>query len=251
MKKHLLCTMVICLATAMVNYADVIDNFNRDDTSFNTDASISVGSGWTNGTVNPAATFRIVDNKVDFGVGFAGNAPGLLLHIDTAPLLASSNTENWKMSYVTELDNNINVMAGAVWNFQNSTNYYYARYIQSSKALQVARVVNGTFDYFSFTTMSDLPTGTSTQKFVWTITETGSYSVDITLEDVVTGLSHTASVTDGNNTFTDGLAGIAGNSGNLFADDFSVIPEPATMSLIGLAALFLLLRGARWRAATD
>lgn len=211
------------------------DDFNRPDTGYANASTVPsvIGANWISGGVDSNATFRIVNYQLDYGSGSSASQPAILVHTAQETLNTAGHT--FTFSAVATQDNNINAASGLVWNYQDSGNFYYARYLAGNRALQFFRWVNGV-QYFlaSSSGAAFMPDWVNGKQYEWTVTSVKAYEFTIQVKDLDTGDTLTHNAIDVEEWFSGGYAGFMAGTGALFFDDFrldvrpmSPLPSPA------------------------
>jgi hypothetical protein len=228
----------------------ITDNFNRSGIGYSSNAAAAlVNANWTNG-VGQTAQWAVTGpnkllTKTTNGAGYAalvnkaletlsGSGKSFTLSADLMPLQAN----NW---------------AGVVWGYQDASNYYFLQMKANTNIMQVYKVVNGTQSKIGSDGLASANFAIGGTNTV-TITSTTAYNFDVKITNKGTGatLLSTTSRTDTNSSFTGGYAGLIlttpGSDSRFAFDNFSlqVIPEPATVGLLGGGALALLLMRRVW-----
>lgn len=168
-------------------------------------------------------------------------SPGILYN--DALETVSGNGTNFTLS-LDVASKTSGAWAGLVFNYQDDSNYYAARFKSDAAGFQMIKVVGGVVGVMQY--------GNTSANFVedvfytMTITSDTAYVFDITItkagQSAVFGSGTDRTDTESN--FTGGYAGVYANSTGYSAghDNFSleVIPEPATMGLVGMFAVGLI-----------
>jgi len=256
MNKKRMSIMTAIMLAGMVWQAQAslfTDNFNRTAVAGTTNGA-DIGSGYViSSTTATAGKFALNGTQLTGGGG-AGSAHIVLSYQG----LVASNTagSSFQASIdVTPSSYSVGLLNGLVFNFQNATNYYYAR-ISAGASLGAGNLSFGQFvdstapAAFSGTVSSlNIVTGTV---YTLTISSDTAGTFDYTLIGGTLNLSGTFSDTVGGVDFSNGYVGAyaALSNGNPKFDNFSVtvIPEPATIGMMGLGAVAaMLLRRMRTR----
>lgn len=230
------------------------DNFDRATTTANTDAAVSVGSGYVlaQSTGTRPSTVRVTNpGVVQFNVTGAGTAAtGLTLRQTSVELLNGASGESFAVSGDLKTHSAAASLSyGLVFNYQPDGSYYAARintistvsslqFIRVNAAGAVASVKDvGNSVALAFSSIYNL-TITSSAVGVFNYVLTGS-NLD--------GGQLTGTATDTIVNLSGGKAGFYMSGANFTPtmDNLSIttIPEPATLGLIALAAAALI--GAR------
>ncbi|MCF7817531.1 MAG: PEP-CTERM sorting domain-containing protein [Kiritimatiellales bacterium] len=219
------------------------DNFDR--TVASTANGADIGSGYVISSTSPTAgKFQLSGTQLAGGGG-TGSANLVLSYQG----LVASNTAG--SSFQASMDVscatfNNGLQNGLAFNYQNSTNFYFARISNGGSLgagyLVFGQIVNGTLSTFT-ETATGLSIAASTA-YTLTISSDTAGEFGYSLIGGTVNLSGTALDTVGGIDFSNGYVGayaIISNSNQRF-DNFSVttIPEPATLGMIGLSTGLLL-----------
>lgn len=243
MMKHILFGTILVSFAVSAQATLIVDNFNRANTALvsSNDVPGTIGGDWIMGQGQANAQVRIESNQLRLGAT-GSNPYTVLLNTGTETLSGAGNS--FGLSVTSDPNNNANNMPGLAWNYQSLGNYYYFRYWQGNKVAHIFRVVDGvlspTIGSISTPDFADYVAGA---KYRLSVASSTLYEFDITVEELSSGKTASTTVVDPLEQFTGGYGGIASGAGQIFYDDFElgVIPEPTTLSLMGimlLAALF-------------
>lgn len=257
MKKNRISLLVIGIFVGMVWQAQAslfTDSFTRANVT-NATVGTNIGADYVITKVSGALpTFSITSGQVTMGAAGGAVANGVLSY---QGFLAKNTAGN---SFAASVDitlgaYNNGINPGLAFNFQDASNFYYARILTSGTGtgagvLQISQMVNGAAEAVVNVAGLNLYTATA---YTLGISSAASGVFTYTLTGGSVNLSNTVTDATGTAAFTDGYAGIYQNIGNTNTkfDNFSVtsIPEPATIGMMGLGALAtLLLRRMRTRS---
>lgn len=234
MKKSMLITGMLCAASA--GWSTIVtDNFNRGNTSPSSDTSL-IGANWKQAS-GSTDEWLISGNYLH---SHATASPGILYN--DALETVSGNGTNFDLS-MDVASKTSGAWAGLVFNYQDDSNYYVVRFKSDSAGYQVLKVVGGSVGVLAYGS-----TSTNVKEDVFYTVSVASdtpYVFNITIKEAgqseVFGEGQT---TDKSNNFTGGYAGGYANSTGYSAgyDNLSleVIPEPATLGLVGMIAAGLI-----------
>jgi hypothetical protein len=226
----------------------VSDDFNRNGIGYSSNAAAAlVNANWTNG-VGQTAQWAVSGNKVlTRTLSGSGNA----VLVNKALETLSGSGKSFTLS-ADLMPLQANYWAGVVWGYQDASNYYFLQMKANTNIMQVYKVVNGTQTKIGSDGLASVNFALSGTNTV-TITSTNAYNFDVKITNKGTGATLlSTSRTDTGSSFTGGYAGLAlttpGSDSRFAFDNFSleVIPEPATVGLLGGGALALLLMRRVW-----
>jgi hypothetical protein len=227
----------------------ITDNFNRGGIGYSSNAAAAlVNANWTNG-VNQNAEWAVSGPNKVLTRTLSGSGNAALVNKALETLSGSGKSFTLSADLMPLQANN---WAGVVWGYQNATNYYFLQMKANTNIMQVYKVVNGTQTKIGTDALASANfalNGTNTL----TITSTNAYNFDVKITNKGTGATLlSTSRTDTGSSFTGGYAGLIlttpGTDSRFAFDNFSleVIPEPATVGLLGGGALALLLMRRVW-----
>ncbi len=223
-------------------YGDYVftDDFNRADGDLGSNWQVSCGGTGT-------ATASIVSNQIEAYASVWGDGP--------IPLV-SCVAEN------TVLNDNFTVSAkigmgptvtyfGFAWQIQDANNYYVIR-LKANESDDpmifklVDKVYTNTSSYVTNVQGAGTVSFTTDTLYAVTVEQTSAGVYNVSASDG----TNTWSATMTNSDYTNGRVGFAGgltSSYKLLGDDFnlSVVPEPATLALLGTGGSLLLIRRKR------
>lgn len=218
----------------------VQDDFNRGDTSWSTDPSMSIGTNWINGGVaGNSGTFRIADQRLLTGGG-SGNVPVIHAGVETV----SGGGADFTLSTTVRLTSD-NIYGNLVFNYQNPTNYYAVRFRAASKAVQVVRVVDGNpAAAFAIVANTNLLDFTNPSDYEFQVASDAPYTFDIVFREMASGETMEFTATDSVAHFSGGLAGVMSSSSGTSFDDFrlEVMGEASTIRLPAIFADHMVLQ---------
>ena len=224
-------------AELVVTATSVFDDFDR---TANYGSTPTLGTNlWSSGT----GEWGIVDGKAAVTTANA-------VAYNTA--LSTMSGSGYEFTLSAEIHLPVtNKYAGIVFNYQNASNYYTFRYKSGSGTYQVRRLVNGVDASVGNFTSSHI-FGTNTA-YILTVTSSEAYNFKVSIaaaDNPMVLLVDNVMIQDANNSFTGGYAGLnqtsSATQGGFDNFRLEVIPEPATMGLLGLAmGVILLLRRIR------
>jgi hypothetical protein len=229
--------------------ADLItDDFNRSGIGYSSNAAAAlVNANWTNG-VGQTAQWAISSQKVITRT-LSGSGNAVLVNTALETLSGSGKSFTLSADIMPLIDAN---WAGVVWGYQDALNYYFLQMKAGTNTMFVYKVVNGTASQVGTSASASANfalNGTNTV----TITSTNAYKFDVKITNKGTGATLlSTSRTDAGSSFADGYAGLIlatpGSTSRFAFDNFSleVIPEPATIGLLGGGTLALLLMRRVW-----
>jgi len=218
------------------------DNFNRANVANTTNGAL-IGTGYVITSVTGEGNFSIDSNKVRAG-GTAGNH-----RILSYQGFEAENTggNSFAASIVLTLGvYNQTINPGLAFNFQDASNFYYARVASQTAAgagngiLQFGQIVGGTATSFTGVNVTGLNIETAIA-YTLTIGSSAAGSFTYGLTGGTLNLSGSFSDNIGGVDFSDGYVGLYQNisNGNTQFDDLSinVVPEPTTVSLLILSGI--------------
>lgn len=181
-----------------------------------------------------------------------GGTVGNLVVVNTGLQTVSGNGTNFTLS-ADILTHTTLAWGGIVFNYQSTSNFYTLRYRPDStaaNAIQISKYANGGITRYSTLAAGNyLSSGTS---YTFEISSTNAYEFTANIYEAgSTDVKFTLSAKDTGSSFVGGYAGFlqvdAGN--DIFQYDnfrLEVIPEPATLGLLGGGTLALLLMRRVW-----
>ena len=242
MIKRILSGIVLMGFAVSVQATLIEDNFNRANAAYSADVPATIGGDWINGGYannNTNAQFRIQDNRLEYGVGSA-SVPVINTGLETE----SGAGVEFTLSATHRLLNPA-INGGLVWNYQNPSNYYTMRFMPNTKTIQVLSLSNAVWTAFKTGSNASFPAHVNPSVYEMSVYSDTAYSFDIYFRDVTSSETIEFTATDPGSNFVGGYAGFLSTSGgNTGFDDFrlEVIPEPATVGLLGLSLLALFAR---------
>jgi hypothetical protein len=244
---------IVVLALVASAHAELIfeDNFNRDNTTANTSANVSIGENYElvqQSTSSFDATAKITSNKVGIGqLGANANNVSLLYKGLSLGNTAFSGNSFSISGNITTVGFNNSGLYGLTFNHQDDGSFYAAR-IQnnSTTALQFVRSDKGgaVTGFANIANTVVLDKG-STYFLKIDSSSPGVFSYTLTGASLDNGGTLSGTVTDTILQLNGGYAGFYnsfGNTGPRFDDlSITVIPEPATLGLFSVSAAGLML----------
>lgn len=240
-KMMVIIAMVLCVSSVWA--ALINDNFNRTDTSYSTSGT-TIGANW----VNSMGTDTWKVSNSNLFVNSVSSPTHAILYNNALSTVSGGGT-----NFTLKADVSAGVAngwAGITFNYQNPTNYYQLRIKGNSSAYQLISVVNGA----NGTVMVNKTDATTTfavgTLYSLTVTSSDAYNFGFTITEVgsSTVLNLTTTAVDPNSLFAGGYAGLYTPTSNAADpdakfDNFSlqVIPEPATIGMLGLGAVAVFL----------
>ncbi len=228
MKKSMLTISMLCAASAA--WAAIItDDFQRADQDYTSDCSL-IGVDWAQ--VNLANKWQL-----NGGVVYAnpGANQSVMYNVGLETVSGSGTSFALELDVVGRYDS---VWSGVVFNYQDEANFYVLRFKTTANDYQLLRSVAGN--------LGILNSGHASANFdtnigyTLAVTSDTAHDFDFSIKLGAT-LRASGNGVDGDANFTDGYAGLyvdkIGGAPAKF-DNFSleVIPEPATLGLIGICA---------------
>ena len=228
MKKSMLTISMLCAASAAWAVL-VTDDFNRPDQDYTNDCSL-IGVGWDQ---------EVTENKwsINGGKVYANPSvrPAVMYNTGLETASGGGNSFTFSMEETPRLDT---LWSGVVFSYQNPSNFYILRFKTAADDYQLLSSVDGS--------LGILNAGHASENFLnggaytLTVTSDAAYDFDFSITQGSTVLASGNGV-DGDSNFTGGYAGTyVDKTGGAPAkyDNFSleVIPEPATLGLIGVCA---------------
>lgn len=235
--------MVMCLLLGGSSWATLLtDDFNRGDTAYSTDSTI-IGSSWVSSLGDDRSAIK--SNTLAFDVPLTLSANHLFYNTGIALSAGTAGGSSWTYSADVKIDG-AGMYGGIAFNILDANNFYALRIKAGYSDYQMIRVVNGVTSSFvsqsnltapiaaggayTFTVSSDV-----VDNFTFTITAAGSSTV----------LNPQTTTSLGTSGFDNGYAGFYHWTGlgsrlpDATYDNFSVnvIPEPATIGLLGIGAI--------------
>ncbi|MEI8206931.1 MAG: PEP-CTERM sorting domain-containing protein [Kiritimatiellales bacterium] len=242
MKKSIaIITLLLGVTTAWAGL--IADDFNRVNTAYST-AGSTIGANW----VNPSSAnkFSISNNVLYMDAVGGGN--NCILYNNAQQTLSGSGSSFTLSAQVAGHATVTATWQGVVFNYQNASNYYTLRFKTGAAGYQLLGVSNNATIVVKSgnSTAGNFAAGTL---YAVTVASDAAYDFDYSIKSVdgLTTFVSTNSV-DANSFFTGGYAGLyLGSAPNPAPDsrfdnfNLTVIPEPATIGMFGLAAVLILL----------
>ena len=251
--KKMLYIAAVSLLYFTANASLFTDDFNRADTSLNTNPSVSIGSGYvlTQLAGDKLAQVRVLSNQLAWGQTTAGsaNAQNILLYQTS---IALQNTWTVQADIQTGTGASGTLLYGLAFNVQPDGSFYAARITTGTNgvSLQMSRyAAGGSVTGFATPTTSSVSNSTPLA-----LSSVYHLAVSSSVPGVVSylltgpgldGGQLSGAMTDTTLKLSGGYAGFyttAANNG-IRADNLSIetIPEPATVGLLGFSTVVILL----------
>jgi len=219
------------------------DNFNRANVAYTTNGSL-IGAGYVITSVTGEGNFSITNNTVLTG-GVAGNHRVLSYQ---GFEVENTGGNSFAASIVLTLGAyNQGINSGLAYNFQDASNFYWARLVSQTAAnagngvLQFGQIVAGTSTSFTGVNVTSLNVETGVA-YTLSVSSSTAGSFTYGLTGGTLNLNGSFSDNIGGVDFTNGYIGLYQNvaNSNTQFDDFSVVtvvPEPTTASLLILCGI--------------
>jgi|GEM_PF-2516320 len=204
--------MTICVTSFAVPAERFFDDFNRPDTAFHTQASVSVGNGYglTCSEGDKAPLVGLQAGKIIFraDAGSGSIEPANLI-LSKNDILLTNKTFTIQGRITTISTANAVQGYGLAWNVQDAKNYYAARInTGSTNVIQFLRVKNGAKTGIIFATASNSETLKVNEDYILTITLRAAGVFDYELSGPgLDGGKQIGRITDTVYKFTGGTAG--------------------------------------------
>lgn len=233
-------------------WAAVITDTFDGSTSYSTNAAVAVGGGWVN-PYETTSAFRVANKLGELSFD-APSGIDMNYMIYNTDLATGAGTLEDGVGWTLTADVRTKIAgtyAGVAFNVQDQDNLYALRIKTGTTQAQVVKVVNGSVSNVESGSTSMTANSVAGQIYTFTIScdESGTFDYTITEKDSSTVLNQITSSTS-TVVFDGGFGGLylwhgelAGNSPEAVYDNFNleVIPEPATISLLGVSALVMFL----------
>jgi len=218
------------------------DDFNRANVANTTNGAL-IGTGYVITSVTGEGNFSIDSNKVRAG-GTVGNQRVLSYQGFEAE---NTGGNSFAASIVLTLGvYNQGINSGLAFNFQDATNFYWARLVSQTAAdagngvLQFGQMLDGTATSFTGVNVPSLNVETGVA-YTLSVSSSTAGAFTYGLTGGTLNLSGSFSDNIGGVDFSDGYVGLYQNvaNGNTQFDDLSitVVPEPTTASLLILCGI--------------
>jgi hypothetical protein len=252
MKKAIFVLMLGVLGGVAQASLVVTDDFNRPDTltgsfaSNITQVAATIGADWkpvTQANGIYTTQYKITNNALGFAA-MATNVQKALL-VNTTALTANSGVSNFTLS-ATLKDTAVGTATyGVIFNYKDDGSYYQFR-LTANGGVQMLCYSN----YIQQSTPITAPNGTVAyvkgNEYTFTVQSSDPYAFDLSIIDATSSTTvYTRNITLGSTVvkLQDGLGGVFSTGNTVTVDDFRLEagPEPATIGMLGLGALFTVL----------